>query len=302
MGRPAKRTAVGKAKLNRQQTCVCCGKTKVTSSPIGFYSIKNKYFSEDFGLCKVCIKQHIIYEEMDTIYDMLAFLDLAFLKDVWRRAVASDANTFGKYITMIASLPQYKGKTWKDSDDLNEKESGEEAIIDVLEGFKVTQEMADRWGVKKKEEYFSLENFYHQMRDANNIETPQDEFYLKKLAMISFSLDEALTEGNQAQVKAMGDLFSKFMADSQFRAIDKTDSDKNGGIRNFSTIFAEVEKDGHIPPWEKYRKIKGLSQDIVDKTILYILNFTLRLNKAGTMVDPPDDTPELNLLEGDENV
>jgi hypothetical protein len=69
------------------------------------------------------------------------------------------------------------------------------------------------------------------------------------------------------------------MADSKFRAMDKTDADKTGGVRNFCTIYSEVEKDGFIPPWEYYKKIKGIAQDIVDKTIMHIENFTLKLNK-----------------------
>jgi hypothetical protein len=82
--------------------------------------------------------------------------------------------------------------------------------------------------------------------------------------------------------------------------MDKTDADKTGGIRSFSTIYAEVEKDGFIPPWEFYRKIKGIKQDIVDKTIMHIENFTLKLNKIEQMTTPPIDTPELEKDEIDE--
>ena len=44
-------------------------------------------------------------------------------------------------------------------------------------------------------------------------------------------------------------------------------------------------------------KIKGLTQDIVDKTIMYIANFILKLNKIETMSEPPSDTPKID--EGD---
>jgi hypothetical protein len=83
------------------------------------------------------------------------------------------------------------------------------------------------------------------------------------------------------------------MADSKFRAMDQTDASKTGGLRTFSQIYAEVEKDEFIPPWEEYRKVKGLEQDIVDKTIMHILNYTLKLNKAPQLIEPPEDTPKI---------
>ena len=41
------------------------------------------------------------------------------------------------------------------------------------------------------------------------------------------------------------------------------------------------------------RKIKGVSQDIVDKVIMHMENFILRLNKVEKMTEPPSDTPKI---------
>jgi hypothetical protein len=167
--------------------------------------------------------------------------------------------------------------------------------------FDITNEMIIIWGKNhSEEEFMKLEDFYHKMKSANKIETPQDESYLRKLAVISMKLDEELEKGNYGQAKSLGDLFSKYMADSQFRAMDKTDADKTGGIRSFGMIYAEVEKDDFIPPWEYYRKLKGITQDTVDKTIMHIENFTLKLNKTESMTTPPLDTPLLELDEVDD--
>jgi hypothetical protein len=90
------------------------------------------------------------------------------------------------------------------------------------------------------------------------------------------------------------------MADSKFRAMDLTDATKTGGIRGFGQIYAEVEKDGFIPPWEDYAKIKGVDQDIIDKTIMYILNYTLKLNKIPQFIEPPEDTPKIKVDDIDD--
>jgi hypothetical protein len=163
----------------------------------------------------------------------------------------------------------------------------------IEEDIKPTADLIKKWGKFEPEDYFKLEDFYTKMMISNKIETPQEETYLKKLAVISLKMDKELEAGNYGQVKQLGDLFSKYMADSKFRAMDQTDASKTGGLRTFSQIYAEVEKDEFIPPWEEYRKVKGLEQDIVDKTIMHILNYTLKLNKAPQLIEPPEDTPKI---------
>jgi hypothetical protein len=158
----------------------------------------------------------------------------------------------------------------------------------------IDEELIIRWGKwEELNDYLILEDFCSRMKQYNRIETPQDEFYLKKLAVISLKMDKELEKGSYGAVKQLGDLFSKYMADSKFRATDLSDASKTGGIRTFSQIYAEVEKDGFIPPWEVYHNTKGLQQDIIDKTIMYILNYTLKLNKIPQMIEPPEDTPKI---------
>jgi len=167
---------------------------------------------------------------------------------------------------------------------------------------KVDKDLIIQWGQWDSiNDYLVLEDFCLRMKQHNRIETPQDEFYLKKLAVISLKMDKELEKGNYGAVKQLGDLFSKYMADSKFRASDLSDASKTGGLRTFSQIYMEVEKDGFIPPWEHYQKIKGLTQDIIDKTIMYILNYTLKLNKIPTLIEPPDDTPKLEEYVYDES-
>jgi hypothetical protein len=91
------------------------------------------------------------------------------------------------------------------------------------------------------------------------------------------------------------------MADAKLRTSDTSDADKSGGIRRFSDIYLEVEKDDFIPPWEYYRKINGAKQDIVDKTIMFILNFMLKFNKSDKLTQIPNNTPKIDLDEIDEN-
>lgn len=285
------------------------GKSRLIA-PQNFYQSNSPMFPNGkVPICKKCLAEMIDYNDMNTIYTVLQTIDIPFFKNRWDEMCEKKPdNVFGNYVRMANSgINEFKGARYKDS--IFEKSinnectylEGNDAEIyidklekDLLKDFKPTKDMLLRWGTKyNPEQYLKLENFYHDMKDKNTIETPQEEDYLKKLAVISMKMDEELEVGNYTQAKSLGDLFSKYMADSKFRAMDKTEADKTGGIRSFSMIYAEAESPDFIPPWEYYKKIKGLSQDIVDKCIMHMENFILRLNRVEKMTTPPVDTPKI---------
>jgi hypothetical protein len=289
----SERMGNAKGKLDKK-TCIKCEKEKRSED---FYVSYSPLHNGKVPVCKICLLDNVDINNIQTVRDTLRMIDRPFIQSLWDSSKDEGKNHFGKYMKNIG-MRQYRDLTWKDSiyKDSNNKSYYEPQQEDQEQriNFTVTSEILRRWGQNYElDDYVKLEDFYQKMKDMNRIETPQEETYLKKLAVISLKMDQELEEGNYGQVKQLGDLFSKYMADSKFRASDKTDADKTGGIRNFSTIYAEVEKDGHIPPWGEYRKVKGLKQDIVDKTIMHIENFTLRLNKIERMIEPPSDTPKL---------
>ncbi len=292
---------------NTKKVCDNC-KREISSTQ--FYNT-NSVLSVDgkLNICKNCVRSMIDYNRIETVYKILQLLDIPFLYSYWRSALESNSeDPWSSYIRMANSkINEFKKRTWKDSkfepDSINPVKLNMNQQIAFENHFDVTNEMILKWGNKyESEDYYQLEKFYNEMERTNTIETTQDMVYLKKLAVISLKMDKELEEGNYDEVKKLGDLFSKYMADSKFRAMDKTDADKFGGIRRFSDIYVEVEKDDFIPPWEYYRKINGAKQDIVDKTITYILNFMLKFNKIEKLFEPPLDTPKIELDEIDENV
>lgn len=285
----------------KSQTKKSCDNCKREIASNNFYNT-NSVLSVDgkLNICKICVKSMIDYNNIETIYKILQLLDIPFVYSYWRSAKEKcPEDPWSVYIRIANSkLNEFKKGTWKDSkfepESINQVKINIENMIDHYSSFEPTPEIIDRWGNYSNGEYFKLEQFYWDMKDKNKIETPQEETYLKKLALISMKMDIELEAGRYDEAKKLGDLFSKYMADSQFRAIDKTDADKTGGLRGFGQIYAEVEKDDFIPPWEHYKKIKGVTQDIVDKTILYIANFTLKLNKVESMHEPPLNTPKID--------
>ena len=285
-------------KALKSQTKKVCDNCKREISLTQFYNT-NSVLSMDgkLNICKKCVKSMIDYSNIETVYKILQLLDIPFIYSYWKSSKEKNPeDPWSVYIRIANSkMNEFKRKTWKDSKF--EPESINPVNLNIYNSFEVSSDVINRWGKYSSEEYFKLEQFYWDMKDKNKIETPQEEIYLKKLALISMKMDIELEKGHYEEAKKLGDLFSKYMADSQFRAIDKSDIDKTGGLIGFGQIYAEVEKEDFIPPWEHYQKIKGLTQDIVDKTIMYIANFILKLNKIETMSEPPSDTPKID--EGD---
>ncbi len=293
-------------KSQNRKTCDNCGRELALTN----YYNTNSVLSVDgkTNICKKCLKSMIDYNNIETIYKILQLLDIPFIYSYWRSAVESNPeNPWNVYIRIANSkMNEFKKGTWKDSkfepDSINPVKLNMDLIVDAISNFKVTTDMVERWGKQDSpEDYLKLESFYNDMEISNNIESEQDRVYLRKLAIISLKMDRELEEGNYDEATKLGNLFSKYMADSKFRAIDKTDADRAGGIRRFSDIYAEVEKDGFIPPWEYYRKINGAKQDIIDKTIMYLLNFNLKFNKVDKLITPPIDTPRIEDDEIDFN-
>ena len=58
--------------------------------------------------------------------------------------------------------------------------------------------------------------------------------------------------------------------------------------RSFSQIFEKIEKEGYIKPAPV-----DVKQDIVDRTIQYLMNYTLRLLDKQVLPKPPADTPKI---------
>ena len=152
-----------------------------------------------------------------------------------------------------------------------------------------------RWGKGySEEEYFYLENFARKLERDNRIETSQDRDYLEKICRQSLLLTKAQQEGDSTEIKKFADTYSALMRDAKFRALDSSSADKTGGVRTIAQITQEVESDDFIPPWEKYADKLNFKQDIVDRTITYMLNFVLKFSDRETMALPPSDTPKID--------
>ena len=107
--------------------------------------------------------------------------------------------------------------------------------------------------------------------------------------------NKALEEGYVNDFKNLNTQFNKLMETSGLRPIDRKSGGESVGIRTFSQIWEEIEKEGFIEPSSHQE-----SQDIIDKTIMYMGNYTRKLVNMQSMSQPPEDTPKVDVGESSE--
>jgi hypothetical protein len=290
-----------------QNLKVCSMCTRERSLKNNFYSSASPLFRNDGKVpyCKECLKEMIDVEDLDTVHEVLQAIDKPFLAEIWKKAIESKKDTFGEYMRMVCSLHQYKNLTYKNS---STKEKIEKTFLDKdhreLDSIKdieteqgnitITKELKSKWGNYTNREILEMERLYKEMLFANSIETPQHQRQLYFYCKLSVLMDRALTEGDYAGYEKLSRQFAELQKSSGFRPIDRKSSDEANGIKSFSQIFAEVEANGYVEPL-KIDLIEN--QDIVDRTIQYILNYTRKVLGMEKLAEPPSDTPKVERVE-----
>lgn len=279
--------------------CIGCGRKHNKSN---FYISNQKIHANGvLPYCKDYIKKYSYNKDktinLDDFQFMLMQNNLPFLNDIYESSINSKGDIIGNYFRQINSLPQYSGYTWKDS-IFGEKEVYRQSGLDEdfkeddfsIDDFKITSEMLSRWGDSySKIEIRDLEKFYRDMHMTHTIVTPQHEKALILICKLQLKMDKALEADDMGGFSKMHGEYQKLLTSSGLRPIDKIGGAEASGMRSFSQIFEEIEKDGFIKP----APIKE-NQDIVDKTIQYIMNYTKKLLNKQILTEPPMDTPKVD--------
>lgn len=279
--------------MDADKKCLSCGKKRKINN---FYTSYNSMHSDGrLPYCKKCIKKLSTDANGDVVLEdfkeVLRQVDRPFLHELYNISVEDHMNTVGCYFKNIA-MRQYRTYTWENS--IFEKEDIDNITNDIANeiktSFKVTKEMIHRWGSRyTTEQIRDLEQFYNDMKMTHSIVTPQHDKALILLSKMQLKLDLFLEDDNMTDFQKLHSQYQTLLQSSGLRPIDKVGGDEATGMRSFSHIYEEVEKDGFIKP----APIKE-NQDIIDRTIQYIMNYTLKLLNQQALVEPPADTPKMD--------
>lgn len=241
-----------------------------------FYNSSSKFHADGrLPICKDCLEDMIDVYDVSTLHNVLRQIDKPYIHDVWESCKERDGNAIRNYFRQINSLHQYKEKTWEDSVFPKGYNSGEKPIKQYVPqvDFKVSPELVVKWGSNyTPEEYMRLEQFYEDMQRSYEIETASHVDYLKKICRVSLKMDEALDNDDVDSYKKLSDSYDKLMHSAKFTAVQRSASDRSGGMNTFSEFYEFMEKEGFIAKWHNDEPM-----DIVDATLENLKKFTRSL-------------------------
>lgn len=174
-----------------------------------FYS-SNDYGSGYFPICKKCVLEIVEQrkkktdkpnETKESVKKMLQMMDLPYIDDLYDgccQDVVNEVNEknrkapFLQYLTIIKSLPQYRGKTWKDSDA--EIEDG------VSSNRKVKQATIKRFGQGlSNEDYIFLQDQYEDWITRYECKTKAQEELFERLCFKKLEIFKATRDGKSTK-------------------------------------------------------------------------------------------------------
>jgi hypothetical protein len=242
-----------KMSQNKKECQGECG--KLLDLDKNFYKTRSKMFpSGCSSICKKCIKDMIDYDNMKSIYDVLRQLDISFICKYWNKAVESKKETFGIYVTMANSLPQFEGLTWEDSvfEDKNESKN---KVFDNIQNsppkvkFEITEELIAKWGEGYEiEEYRSFERKYNMLKNHYQEKTAMHTEAL--ITYIRYRVKEELaTSGNRSkEAKEWGTMAKEAATAAKINPSQLSKSDLSDGLDTFGQLVRTVEQAVDIIP------------------------------------------------------
>lgn len=223
--------------------CIKCGKTKNGNS---FYKSKNNLLGEKVNICKMCIKDYINYDDLETIQDIFRLLNVPYIRETWLTSAESDKDTLSEYIRKVNSLPHLKELTYRNSDTFGAK-TQEVEIANIKNGyqFELTEEILDRWGKGfDNDAYEKLEKIYSEIIKSFESENYTQKTIHKNIAKTQLKADKALAEDRISDYDKLMKTISTLMQDGNMKPSQKNSGD--GVSNSISDIIKMMENESPI--------------------------------------------------------
>lgn len=314
-------------KIKKEDEKIYCSSCNKMQRNVLYY-VSNSSIAVDgrYPICKSCLSKRLEDAfDHDTFKKLVNQMDIPFYGDKYIRAlVESNCQSkliLGAYIKLINKKITLKQTDesgvdlnsrdfqaidnikamHNDGEDVSDYEVGhfyrsmnpnfnDSAIEDVPDDEAM---MYERWGSSFTiDEMRKMNKFYNDMIKSFVVETPTHFEMVESMAKITALKNRAIEAGEVQKIKQLSETYAKTLQDGGFRPIDKISISEQAGVRSFSEIFDEIERDGFVEPYPIEEK-----KDVIDKTILVVLNHYRKLHGVGELLD--FDSSEEEEFEGE---
>lgn len=252
---------------------IYCGKCNSFLSRDTFYN-SNDYASGKFPVCKKCLmlmatdydkKTNTYTDNKEKTKETLRFLDLPFIESTYNSALSSvqaevneknRSTAWQQYITMVQSLPNWRGMKWKDS-DIEVDASEDEVKINS----KTIKNGKKRFGSGySNEDLMFLENEYQDWITRYECNTKAQESIFERLSFKKWEINKATKSGQPT--KDLDKTYQELLATANITP-RQAGSDNFSDAQTFGTLIQKYEETRPLP------EIDPELED-VDKIGLYI--------------------------------
>ena len=244
-----------------------------------FYSDK-RFASGLFPICKKClINEACDYDKNTSSYidnrektkKVFQMMDLPFIDDLYKSVMNSAIEKVGEknrqtayqyLITCVKSLPQYHGKTWKDSefDDTIEDEE------QINENSRTLKQAKKRFGDGyNNSDLLFLENEYQDWIKRYACENKAQEILFKRICFKELEIDKAQRAGRDT--KELDKTLQDLMGSMSLKP-NQNNSNALTEAKTFGQLIQKWETEQPIPePDEEFRSVNkiGLYLDVFFK-------------------------------------
>ena len=250
-------------------------------APDGFYSDR-KYASGLFPICKKClIKMACDYDKKTNTYtdnrqktmDVLKMMDLPYIDSMYQSAITSTTEDISDkhrgtawqhYITVIKSLPNWRGKTWKDSEmpiDYYDKDEDE-----INENSRILKQAKKRFGDGySNSDLLFLETEYQDWIKRYACENKAQELLFKRICFKELDIDKAQRTGRDT--KELDKTLQDLMGSMSLKP-NQNNSNALTEAKTFGQLIQKWEEEKPIPePDEEFKSVNkiGLYLDVFFK-------------------------------------
>lgn len=222
-----------------EQRCTMCGDTKTLST--NFYKSYSILFKNNLEnrmcCCKDCLIKHAeglnktYGNEQKALYETCKLIDSYYAIELYNKLRSQsngDVAVFNIYFQKINSLPQYRDKTYTDSDS---NKNIMEAINNMND---IDEELTSRWGRSfSREEVQFLEKIYHQWLTHHDCDKLSIQKLVQMICIKELEIRVA-RESNKATDKLEKSLMelmnSSNLTPRTMSAVNETDSSKIYGV------------------------------------------------------------------------
>lgn len=248
-----------------------CHKCNQFLSKDAFYKHR-EYASGYFPICNRCLaematdynsKTNTYTDNKEKTKEVLHMMNLPYLDDLYNSALRAVADDLGErtrttawkqMITMLQSLPNYRGKTWKDS-------KFEEETVRDTDDRKARPDIIKIFGTGFTDsDYLYLQDQYDDWRARTQVDSKSQETLIVQICFKQLEIWKAQKEGRDSDklIKSLNDLMgSANLQPRQNVGNAATDS------LTFGQLIEKWEQDKPIPePSPEFKDVDGIGKYI----------------------------------------